>query len=126
MPKKTIEETLLYPVILHREGDLWGYFSPQFGGGGAPTQADAVRLARELLEGEIAELTENGETAPLPPEPHEIDAGGGIVAWLPVLVSNASERVSLTLPKSLLAKVDAITPNRSAFFTELARERLGS
>ena len=125
MPKKTTTETRLYPIILHREGDTWGYFSPEFGGGGAPTQADALRLAKELLDGEVAELIEAGQAAPTPTDPDQVDADGGQVVWLPVVISNAAERIFVTLPKTLIAKIDATTSNRSAFFAELARERLG-
>lgn len=125
MPKKTVSETRLYPIILHREDDLWGYFSPEFGGGGAPTFADALRLAQELLNEEVSRLAEAGETIPMPTSEDDIHADGGKVAWLPVEISNAAERIFITLPKSLIAKIDASTGNRSAFFAELARERLG-
>ena len=32
MPKKIVNQTILYPVIIHRENDTFGYFSPEFGG----------------------------------------------------------------------------------------------
>ena len=126
MPKKTVTETRLYPIILHREGNAWGYFSPEFGGGGAATFSDALRLAQELLDGEVSQLTEAGEPIPEPYSEDAIDADGGKIAWLPVEISNAAERIFVTLPKSLIAKIDAVTGNRSAFFAELARERLQS
>ena len=77
MPKKTVTETRLYPIILHREGDAWGYFSPEFGGGGAATFSDALRLAQELLDGEVSQLTEAGEPIPEPYSEDAIDADGG-------------------------------------------------
>ncbi len=126
MPKKTITETLLYPVILHREEDTWGYFSPEFGGGGAPTQSDALKQAKMMIENEIAERTALGEDAPAPKPLEELDADGGIIVSIMVTVSNASERITLTFPSALLAQIDAATDNRSAFLAELARERLNS
>ncbi len=33
MPKIVVTETRLYPIIIHRDGDVWGYHSPEFGGG---------------------------------------------------------------------------------------------
>ena len=54
MPKKIVNQTILYPVIIHRENDTFGYFSPEFGGGGASTFAEALRLAQQLLEEAIA------------------------------------------------------------------------
>ena len=124
MPKKTLSETRLYPIVLHREGDLWGYFSPEFGGGGAATQADALKMAQNLLDEEIGTLSEAGEDIPKPSEAGDFDSDGGMIVWLPVTISNAAERVFITLPKSLIAKIDAVTNNRSAFLAELARERL--
>lgn len=124
MPKKIITETRLYPVIIHREGDIFGYFSPEFGGGGAATLQDVLRLAQEMMETEAAALTAAGEPTPEPSE--NIDAEGGQVAWLPVTTSNAAERIFITLPKTLLAQIDATTNNRSGFVAELVRERLGA
>ena len=123
MPKKTVTETRLYPVILHREGNSWGYFSPEFGGGGAATFADALRLAQELLDSEVSRLAEAGEAIPEPTDESDLDPEGGKITWLPVEISNAAERIFITLPKSLIAQIDATTGNRSAFFAELARER---
>ena len=124
MPKKIITETRLYPVIIHREGDIFGYFSPEFGGGGAATLQDVLRLAQAMMETEAAALTAAGEPTPEPSE--NIDAEGGQVAWLPVTTSNAAERIFITLPKTLLAQIDATTNNRSGFVAELVRERLGA
>lgn len=124
MPKTVYSETRLYPVVLHHENGVWGYHSPEFGGGGAASHEDALQGAQELLVSAVADFQERGEDAPQPSNPNQVDADGGQVAWLPVIVSNAAERVSITLPTSLLASVDAATKNRSAFFTELARAKL--
>jgi len=110
--------------VIHREGDVWGYHSPEFGGGGAVSREDALSSAQALLKTAVADFHERGEETPPPSLPEDVDADGGQVAWLPVVVSNAAERVSITLPKALIARIDAATNNRSAFFTELARERL--
>ena len=103
MPKKIVNQTILYPVIIHRENDTFGYFSPEFGGGGASTFAEALRLAQQLLEEAIASFEASEEPIPAPSDPEQIDPEGGQVAWLPVKTSN-----------------------RSAFFTELAQERLNA
>jgi len=124
MPKTITKETRLYPVILHREDDTWGYSSPEFGGGGAATEADALQLAREMVEGALAELQETGDVIPAPSPLDAIDPEGGKVFFVPTVFSNEAERIFLTLPKSLVARIDAVTTNRSAFFAELARERL--
>ena len=124
MPKTVYTETQLYPVVIHREGDVWGYHSPEFGGGGAASHEEALYSAQELLNTAVTDFHERGEDAPRPSLPDQVDPNDGQVAWLPVVVSNAADRVSLTLPKSLIAQIDAATNNRSAFFTELARERL--
>lgn len=124
MPKIVFTETRLYPVVIHRENGTWGYFSPEFGGGGAASHEDALKLAQELLNSAVSEFYEQDTEAPLPSQPDEIEADGGQVAWLPVVVSNSADRVSITLPKALIARIDAVTNNKSAFFAELARDRL--
>lgn len=121
MPKKVFSETKLYPVVIHRDGDVWGYFSPQFGGGSASTQADALQLSQELFSTAVNEFAEIGEEVPAPLDADSVEADGGTIAWLPVVVSNVAERVVITLPKALVAKIDAATNNRSVFFAELAR-----
>ena len=124
MPKTIQKETRLYPVILHREGNTWGYFSPEFGGGGAPTETDAIQEAQDMIEGALADLIEAEDAIPDPSVPEDIDADGGKIIYIPMMLSNAAERIFLTLPKTLIARIDAATSNRSAFFAELARERL--
>ncbi len=124
MPKVIYTETRLYPVVIHQDDGVWGYVSPQFGGGGAASQADALAAAQTLLNEAVAIYVEAGDEPPAPDE--TVDADGGRVAWLPVTITNAAERVAITLPKALVARIDAATDNRSAFFAELARERLRS
>ena len=126
MPKIVYRETRLYPVVIHREGDVWGYHSPEFGGGGAASREQALFAAQELLDTAVADVFERGEDAPQPSSLDQVDADGGHVAWFPVRISNAADRISITLPKSLIVRIDAITNNRSAFFTELARDRIVS
>ncbi|MEM6728880.1 MAG: type II toxin-antitoxin system HicB family antitoxin [Pseudomonadota bacterium] len=125
MPKRTLTETKLFPIVLHREGDTWGYFAPGMGGGGAASQQDALRQARVMLEEEFAGLLEAGVPMPDPGTVSESDRDGGEVAWLEIEVSDAAERIAITLPKTLLAKLDAATGNRSGFIAEAVRERLG-
>lgn len=75
----------LYPVVIHREGEVWGYHSPDFGGGGAASHEEALRAAQELLNSAAAEFREKGEAIPLPTTPDRLDADGGQIAWLPVI-----------------------------------------
>lgn len=125
MPKRTVTETRFYPVVVHREDETWGYFSPEFGGGGAPTFNDAMRLAQEMMSTAVAELAEAERDIPEPSDFAALETEGGQVISLPVTLTNTAERIFLTLPKTLVARIDAATSNRSAFFAELARERLG-
>ncbi len=39
----------LYPFVINVEENVWGYHSPQFGGGGAPSLESALEAAQELL-----------------------------------------------------------------------------
>ncbi|MGB3316959.1 MAG: hypothetical protein WBB85_21425 [Albidovulum sp.] len=89
MPKIDFSEprTHRYPVIIHREGNVWGYHSPSFGGGGAASQEAALSSAQELLDSAVAELSARGAVIPLPTPPDQVNADGAQVVWLPVIVS---------------------------------------
>ena len=123
MPKTVYTETRLYPVTIHREDNLWGYSSPEFGGGGAASLEEALWLAQNLLKTSVADFHSRGKDVPQPLSPDQVDSGDWQVIWLPVTVSSAPEQVLLTLPRSLVTQIDAVTDDRSAFFAKLAREQ---
>ena len=92
MHKIDCSEARQYPVVIHREGNVWGYHSPNFGGGGAASHEHALSSAQELLNSAVAELSDRGADVPLPPSLDVVGADGGQVTWLPVIVSNAADR----------------------------------
>ena len=75
-------EAPLYPVIIHCDGDLWGYSSPEFGGGGATTYEDARSRAQELVNSAVRSFEGQLQKLPLPSRLDQIDAADGQVVWL--------------------------------------------
>ena len=93
------KETHRYPVIFHQEGDVWGYHNPDFGGGGAASYEDALRLAQDLLKTAVETFREMEQELPEPTDADDIEAEGGIVQWLPVIVTDATKDIATTLPQ---------------------------
>ena len=87
VPKANCSGISRYPVVIHREGNVSGYHSLSFGGGGAASQEAALSSAQELLDSAVAELFSRGSDLSLSTPPDQVNADGGQVAWLSVIVS---------------------------------------
>lgn len=95
------------------------------------TLEEARIMAADALSGHISVMREYGDPIPSPSDldtimsdEHNADA----VAFL-VSVPDAetrSKRVQVTLPEDLLARIDAMTDNRSAFLARAARRELAA
>ena len=90
-------ESLSYPVIFHREGDVWGYCNPDFGGGGASSYDEAVELAQDLLISAFELCVETGKEFPKPTDATDIDADGGYVKWFPVNITRSTKSAEKTI-----------------------------
>ena len=95
---------------------------------------DALREASEALAFHAQGMREDGESIPAPRSLEEIraagedwyDMAGAIVAAVPLLPPPArAVRVNITIDERLLAEIDAVAKNRSAFLADAAREALG-
>lgn len=84
MSKTLSEAARMYPILLHREGELWGYHSPSFGGGGASTRSDALERAQELLSEAVGAYLKDGAVPPSPTNLKDIATDGGEIIWLSV------------------------------------------
>ena len=93
-------ETLDYPVIFHQEGNVWGYSSPDFGGGGASSYNEALELAQDLLIEALDLHAEMGKEFPKPTNVADIDANGGLVKWFPVTVAISTNPAEKSTPIS--------------------------
>lgn len=138
-PLNQREETMKYPVIVHKdEHSAYGVSVPDIPGcfSAGDTFDEALESTTEAIIGHLTVLAEMGELAPLPTsiETHlsNPDFAGGTWALADVDVSafsGKSEKVTITLPSLVLKKIDDAVKagkgkNRSAFLAELAIQRL--
>jgi predicted RNase H-like HicB family nuclease len=117
-----------YIALLHKDADSdYGVSFPDFPGcvTAGKTLDEARRLAPEALAFHIEGMVEDGEAIPAP---RPLDAAmkdranRDAVAFI-VTVPDAGERavrVNVTLPESLLKRIDERTTNRSRFLAQAA------
>jgi len=125
-----------YIALIDRAADgSYGVVFPDFPGcaAAADTFEAAVREAAEALTFHVQAMREDGEdgAAPRPLEGIRAAAedwfaiAGAIVAMVPLLPPpGRAVRVNVTLEERLLAEIDAVTKNRSAFLADAARRAL--
>lgn len=96
---------------------------------------DAFGNAIDALEAHLGLLLEDGEDLPTPSQlDHarslvEADTGDGdgpIIAMVlvPAVVPGRSQRFNITMDENLVAQIDAVSSNRSAFLADAARREL--
>ncbi len=124
MPRK------FYPAVVHSDdGGTFGVSFVDFPvhGGGGSVEA-AVADAETVIAEVIASLLESGTPVPRPTAVSDIPAadreGAELIALVPVNLPGRSRVVSITLDEDLIARIDAVAPNRSGFLAEAARARL--
>jgi predicted RNase H-like HicB family nuclease len=121
-----------YIALLHKDRDSdYGVSFPDFPGcvTAGKTLEEARRLAAEALAFHIEGMIEDGETLPSP-SPLDIvmreranrDAAAFIVT-VPTKTERAV-RVNVTLPASLVKRIDDATENRSRFLAQAADRML--
>jgi predicted RNase H-like HicB family nuclease len=125
-----------YIALIDRAADgSYGVVFPDVPGctAAADTFEAAVREASEALAFHVQAMREAGEDVPAPRALEDIRAAaddwysveGAIVAMVPLLPPpGRAVRVNITLEERLLAEIDAVTKNRSAFLADAARRAL--
>jgi predicted RNase H-like HicB family nuclease len=126
-----------YVALIHKEPDSdYGIMFPDFPGcvsAGADFD-DALRQGVEALAGHAGLMRRDGEPIPPPRSLEEIRAAaedwieweGAMVAMVPLLPApGRAVRINVTLDERLVAQIDAVASNRSAFLAEAARKALG-
>lgn len=123
-----------YIALLHKDkGSDYGVSFPDFPGcvTAGKTLEEARRMAAEALAFHIEGMIEDGEAIPDPSpldavmkERENLDAAAFIVA-LPTATERAM-RVNVTLPESLVRRIDEVTDNRSKFLAQAATRALRS
>ena len=121
----------LYPAIVHSDdGKTFGVSFVDFPVHAGGNSVETAIADAEIVVGEaIDDLLESGASLPRPTAVSEIPAedreGAELVTLVPVHLPGRSRVISVTLDEDLIARIDAIAPNRSGFLAEAARARLG-
>jgi predicted RNase H-like HicB family nuclease len=132
------ESTMRFPVVLHTDdGTRYGVTVPDLPGcfSGGDTFDAAMDSAAEAIDLHLEGLTEDGHDVPAPqPIGHHQkipDYAGGVWALVDVDVSRfegKAEKVNITLPRRLLARIDEYArshgASRSGFLAEAARQAM--
>lgn len=124
-----------YVAYLRKESDSdYGIDFPDFPGcvSAGHTVEEALAMAAEALTGHVAVMTADGDPVPPPSgmesllsDPLREDAVMVLVPLDTDLLK--AERVNITLPRSLLGRIDAVSGgNRSRFLVEAAEAKLAS
>lgn len=125
----------LYLAVFDHDPDTgaWGVCFPDFPGcvAAADDFSEATAKAAEALAFHVAMMGKDGDAIPEPSTLVAIKAAGewieedSIVSPIPLLPVPGKERVNVTLDRQLLARIDLVTGNRSAFLEAAARRMLG-
>jgi predicted RNase H-like HicB family nuclease len=121
-----------YIALLHKNGRKgYGVSFPDFPGcvSAGRTIEDALREAAEALALHVDGMREDGDTIPKPrtveaireADQDWVDMKDAIVATVSLLPPQGKAlRVQVTMDERLLARIDAVTKNRSAFLSQAA------
>ena len=125
-----------YIALLHKNGRKgYGVSFPDFPGcvSAGDTVEDSLRNAAQALALHVDGMREDGEKVPKPRTVEAIreakqdwvDFTDAIVATVSLLPPQGkSLRVQVTMDERLLARIDAVTKNRSAFLAQAALQVL--
>lgn len=124
-----------YPVAVYKDPESdYGTEVPDLPGcySAGATLSQAIMETREAIYAHLEGMAKDDEIAPEPSDLSVIQESGNYanaVAFAAVeidlnKVSTETERVNITLPKWLIASIDASEPNRSRFLAESAVKAL--
>ena len=124
-----------YIALIDRAGDgSYGICFPDFPGcvSAGDTFEETIRAGAEALAFHAAAMREDGDPIPASRSLDAIAAAedwcaaaGSVVALVPLLPSTArTVRINVTMDERLVAEIDSVTTNRSAFLAEAARRTL--
>ena len=124
-----------YPVVVFKDPKSdYGTEVPDLPGcySAGSTLSEALEETREAIYTHLEGLAKDGDVAPEPTDLSAIQASdeyAEAIAFAVVeidvsKVSSETERVNITLPKWLIASIDASEPNRSRFLAESAIKAL--
>lgn len=122
--------------LIYKENDVgYGVIFPDFPGciSAGETFEDVLRMGAEALALHVHEMLLDNEPVPEPRSLEQIKAAGedwidwdgAVAALVPLLPPpGRAVRINVTMDERLLAQIDAVTDNRSAFLADAARRLL--
>jgi predicted RNase H-like HicB family nuclease len=121
-----------YIALIHKEPKSdFGVSFPDFPGcvTAGSTLDEALDMAVEALAGHIETMMEAAEGIPSPSSMEAVMANpenrDGVAVLVPAPEpTERAMRLSVTLPESLVRRIDAVTRNRSRFLAEAAEQKL--
>jgi predicted RNase H-like HicB family nuclease len=126
-----------YVALIHKEPRSdYGIMFPDFPGcvSAGSSIDEVIRQGTEALAGHVALMRRDGDAIPAPRTLEGIRvAGEDWIEWegsvavaVPLLPApGRAVRINVTLDERLVAEIDAVTSNRSAFLANAARKALG-
>lgn len=120
-----------YPAIFHidENNGYWIEF-PEFGGGTEGEDLeDAMKNAREMLEGILASYLDEGMALPIASDIQKISVNDGFVTMIqadptPFLKNNKAIRKNVTVPEWLVKFADREQVNYSEVLTQALEKKL--
>lgn len=120
-------ERRYFPAQVEGAEGAYGVYFPDLPGcvSAGETIAEALAGAEEALALHIAGMGEDGDDIPRPSEAVLLE-GSIAVAIVAATMPGKKKRVNVVMDEGLLAAIDAIEPNRSAFLERAARHELAA
>ena len=127
-----------YITFISTDGPTFGVVFPDFPGcvSVGKNFEDAIRMAHEALSGHIECMKDAGLEIPDPssleqirikwPEWKEWKNSEYTTALIALIPRHETRKYTISMDSSLMARIDAVTKNRSAFFAKAAEEYLGA
>ena len=127
-----------YIAFISTDGPTFGVVFPDFPGcvSAGKNFEDAVRMAHEALSGHVECMKDAGLKIPEPgnleqikkewPDWNDWKESDYTTALIALIPSHETRKYTISMDSSLMARIDSITKNRSAFLAKAAEEYLGS
>ena len=127
-----------YLAFISTDGSTYSVVFPDFPGcvSAGKNFEDAIRMAHEALSGHVECMKDVHLEIPEPRSIKEIiknwedwsdwkdsEYTTALIALIP---SHETRKYTISMDSSLMARIDAVTKNRSAFFARIAEEFLGT
>ena len=127
-----------YIAFISMDGPAFGVVFPDFPGciSAGKDFEDAVRMAHEALSGHVECMSDARLEIPVPSTLDQIKSNW--VEWsdwknseyttvlIALIPSHETRKYTISMDAALMARIDAVTKNRSAFLARAAEEFLGT